>query len=73
MFLLSEVSALLPYSDILDFIYRKSMEKPYSFLWVSPGRPDPDDVFHIGFGPEVNLKNFVAQVNGGRNNEDWII
>ena len=67
MFLLSEVSALLPNSEILDLIYRKSTEKPYSFLWVAPGRPDPDDVFHIGFGPGIDLKKFVAQVNDGRN------
>ena len=67
IFLLSEASALLPNHEILDLIYRKATEKPYSFLWIAPGRPDPHDVFHIGFGPGINPKNFVAQINDGRN------
>ena len=60
IFLLGEVSALLPNHKALDWFYRKATEKPYSFLWVSPAR-QPDDVFHLGFSKGVPIKEILRK------------
>ena len=60
IFLLGEVSALLPSHRALDWFYRKATEKPYSFLWVSPAR-QPDDVFHLGFTKGVPIKKILRK------------
>ena len=37
-------------SVIMD-IYRRTMETPYNFLWLSKTAKNPNEIFHIGFNP----------------------
>ena len=47
---IEESSALADPEVIMD-IYRRCMETPYNFLWLSKTAKDPNDIFHIGFNP----------------------
>ena len=47
---IEESSALADPEIIMD-IYRRCMETPYAFLWLSKTAKDPNQIFHCGFSP----------------------
>ena len=56
---LQEVSALAKDRGALERIYDRVVSKPHAFLWIALSRSDPNDVFHDGFGPGIDIEKMT--------------
>ena len=56
---LQEVSALAKDRGALERIYDRVVSKPHAFLWIALSRSDPNDVFHDGCGPGIDIEKMT--------------